>query len=73
MLPVLSGQGRVDGEQEEGEIRGSKPDGGTERESILGERNCRERQRDEGEGDKVKAVTSRPSSPLVHHFNDRCS
>ena len=35
----------------EGEIRGSKPDGRTKRESILGERNCRVRERG-GKGTK---------------------
>ena len=57
-------------QDKEGEIRGSKPDGRTERErgSILGEIVVGGRN-----GDKVKTVTSRQSGPLVHLFNDRCS
>ena len=62
-LPVLAGQGRLDGQRVEGEIRGSKPDGGTERESILGGRNCREKQRERGGRGLSEScdITSRPS------------
>ena len=53
----LGGGGGGGGEVGEGEIRGSKPDGRTKRESILGERNCREREEGRGQSESCDIVS----------------
>ena len=58
------------GEGGEGEIRGSKPDGRTKRESILGERNCREREEGRGQSESCDIVSE--YNPVAHLFNDLC-